>query len=154
VFNATMVGSGRPLLFSTIERDRNLSVARTFDSLYEGYDAPVTSAVRMSATFPYVTPAARAHRYKENDWRKAEYHVVDGGYYDNYGMAALVECLDNELDKLDELDKSDRSELKDLAELMVIRIHSMPVMQSPDKSPDRIPEDDRGFLFQLGVPIF
>src|SRR5262249_48136998 len=76
VFNATMVGSGRPLLFSTIERDRNLSVARTFDSLYEGYDAPVTSAVRMSATFPYVTPAARAHRYKENDWRKAEYHVV------------------------------------------------------------------------------
>jgi hypothetical protein len=155
VFNATLVGSGRPLLFSTIDRDENLSVAWTFDELYEGYDAPVTSAVRMSATFPYVTPAARAHRYKENDWRKAEFHVVDGGYYDNYGMAALVECLDNELDKLDELHKS---ELKDLTELMVIRIHSMPVMKSsgksPDKSPDRIPEDDRGFLFQMGAPLF
>ncbi|HEU0178397.1 MAG TPA: hypothetical protein VFV58_29385, partial [Blastocatellia bacterium] len=139
VFNATMVDSGRPLLFSTIEHDKNLSVAKVFDRLYEGYDTPVTSAVRMSATFPYVTPAARAHRDGKRDWSEAEYHVVDGGYYDNYGVTALIECLDNELDKPE----------VDVTELMVIRIHSIPVVNEPDRSPQR----NRGFLYQMGVPI-
>ncbi|HEV2663303.1 MAG TPA: hypothetical protein VG324_00215, partial [Blastocatellia bacterium] len=139
VFNSTIVDSGRPLLFSTIEHDQNLSGAQIFDRLYEGYDTPVTSAVRMSATFPYVTPAARAHRADKSDWREAEYHVVDGGYYDNYGMAALVECLDNKLEK----------PAVNVAELMVIRIHSMPVVNAPDRGPER----NRGFFYQMGVPI-
>jgi predicted acylesterase/phospholipase RssA len=139
VFNATIVDSGGPLLFSTIEYDQTPSVAKIFDRLYEGYDTPVTSAVRMSATFPYVTPAARAHRDGKSDWPDAEYHVVDGGYYDNYGMAALVECLDNELEM----------PAVNVTELMVIRIHSMPVVNSPDRSPVK----KRGFFFQLGVPV-
>jgi hypothetical protein len=139
VFNATMVDSGRPLLFSTIEHGQNLSVAKIFDRLYAGYDTPVTSAVRVSATFPYVTPAARAHRDGKRDLSDAEYHVVDGGYYDNYGMAALVECLDNELEK----------QAVDVTELMVVRIHSMPVVNSPDQSP----RSGRGFFFQLGAPV-
>jgi predicted acylesterase/phospholipase RssA len=139
VFNATIVDSGGPLLFSTIEYDQTPSVAKIFDRLYEGYDTPVTSAVRMSATFPYVTPAARAHRDGKSDWPDAEYHVVDGGYYDNYGMAALVECLDNELEM----------PAVNVTELMVIRIHSMPVVNSPDRSPVK----KRGFFFQMGVPV-
>jgi hypothetical protein len=139
VFNATIVDSGGPLLFSTIEYDQTPSVAKVFDRLYEGYDTPVTSAVRMSATFPYVTPAARAHRDGKSDWPDAEYHVVDGGYYDNYGMAALVECLDNELEM----------PAVNVTELMVIRIHSMPVVNSPDRSPVK----KRGFFFQMGVPV-
>ena len=139
VFNATIVDSGGPLLFSTIEYDQTPSVAKIFDRLYEGYDTPVTSAVRMSATFPYVTPAARAHRDGKSDWPDAEYHVVDGGYYDNYGMSALVECLDNELEM----------PAVNVTELMVIRIHSMPVMNSPDRSPVK----KRGFFFQMGVPV-
>jgi hypothetical protein len=93
----------------------------------------------MSATFPYVTPAARAHRDKKSDLSDAEYHVVDGGYYDNYGMAALVECLDNELEKQE----------VDVTELMVIRIHSMPVVTSPEESP----RSGRGFFFQMGAPV-
>jgi hypothetical protein len=137
VFNATMVDSGRPLLFSTIEHQQNLSVAKTFDRLYPGYDTTVTSAVRMSATFPYVTPAARAHRDKESDLSDAEYHLVDGGYYDNYGMAALVECLDNELEK----------PAVNVTELMVIRIHSMPV------GAEVSPQGGRGFFFQTKAPV-
>jgi hypothetical protein len=143
VFNTTVVDNGRPLLFSTIEHTKNPSVAQIFDRLYDGYDTPVTSAVRMSATFPFVTPAARAHRRDKNrdlsDWSDAEYHVVDGGYYDNYGMASLVECLDNELNKPE----------MEVDELMVIRIHSMPVV----KSPDRGLEKKRGFFYQMGVPF-
>lgn len=137
VFNATVVDSGRPLLFSTIDHDQNLSVAMTFNELYKNYDAPVTSAVRLSATFPYVTPAARAHRDGESDLSQAEYHVVDGGYYDNYGMATLVEWLDKELQK---------SEVN-VAELMVIRIHSMPV------GLDRQPGGSRGFFYQTEAPL-
>jgi hypothetical protein len=136
VFNATLVDSGRPLLFSTIDHDQNLSVAKVFDRLYEGYDTPVTSAVRMSATFPYVTPAARATR-GERDRSNAEYHVVDGGYYDNYGMAALVECLDNELEK----------PAVNVTELMVIRIHSMPV------GAEVRPQGGSGFFFQTKAPV-
>jgi hypothetical protein len=139
VFNATVVDNGRPLLFSTIEHGQNVSVAQIFDRLYEGYDTPVTSAVRMSATFPYVTPAARAHRDGQSDWAQAEYHVVDGGYYDNYGVTALVECLDNELEKPE----------INVSELMVIRIHSMPVVQSPDRGLEK----KRGFFYQMSVPI-
>jgi hypothetical protein len=139
VFNATVVDNGRPLLFSTIEHHKNPSVAQIFDRLYEGYDTPVTSAVRMSATFPYVTPAARAHRNDKSDWAAAEYHVVDGGYYDNFGMTALVECLDHELEKPE----------INVSELMVIRIHSMPVVASPDRGLEK----KRGFFYQMGVPI-
>ncbi len=137
VFNATMVDNGRPLLFSTIEHDQNLSVAKTFDGLYPGYDAPVTTAVRLSSAFPYVTPASRAHREDKRDRSDPEYHVVDGGYYDNYGMAALVECLDKELEKL----------AVDVTELMVIRIHSMPAGM------DRGPNSRRGFFYQTGAPV-
>jgi hypothetical protein len=139
VFNTTIVDNGCPLLFSSIEHDQNVSVAQVFDKLYDGYDAPVTSAVRLSATFPYITPAARAHRSDKTDWRTPEYHVVDGGYYDNYGVTALVECLDNELDKPE----------VNVAELMVIRIHSNPVMNAPD----RTLEKKRGFFYQVGVPL-
>jgi Patatin-like phospholipase len=140
IFNATLVDNGCPLLFSSIEHDENVSVAQVFDKLYDGFDAPVASAVRMSATFPYVTPAARAHRFEISDWADAEYHVVDGGYYDNYGVTALVECLDNELDK----------QAVDVTELLVIRIHSNPIVNSPD----RPLEKKRGFFYQVGVPLF
>ncbi len=138
VFNATLVDNGRPLLFSTIDHDQDLSVAETFEKLYKNrYDAPVTSAVRLSATFPYVTPAARAHRDDQSDFTQMDFHAVDGGYYDNYGMATLVEWLDRELEK---------SGLA-AAELMVIRIHSMPV------SLDSRPDSGRGFLFQTEAPL-
>jgi hypothetical protein len=137
IFNATVVDSGRPLLFSTIDHDLDLSIARSFNQVYRDYDLPVTSAVRLSATFPFVTPAARAHRDGESDLSQAEYHVVDGSYYDNYGMSTLVEWLDKTLERAG----------NEIEEVMVIRIHSMPVgMAHP-------PGDNRGFFFQAFVPI-
>jgi hypothetical protein len=51
----------------------------------------------MSAAFPYVSPAATP------DWGKGEpypkYHLVDGGYYDNYGLVALSQWLDDALEE-------------------------------------------------------
>jgi hypothetical protein len=68
---------------------------RLFHDLYNRkIDIPLVTAARLSATFPFVSPSARA----EGEWAKQErYHFVDGGYYDNYGVSTLVEWLDDAL---------------------------------------------------------
>src|SRR5262249_27402625 len=65
-------------------------------------DLRAATAARLSASFPYVSPAARSHL---GDPDSALAHVVDGGYYDNYGVTSLVEWLDYALGKglLDEV---------------------------------------------------
>jgi len=49
-----------------------------------------STAARLSATFPYVSPAARGYPCPAT-------HIVDGGYYDNFGvttaMGWLIEAL-------------------------------------------------------------
>lgn len=67
VFNATEVESGRGVPLGT---------------LHTGL-SPVTAA-RLSASFPYVTPAPRVNERT---------HFADGGYYDNYGVTAAVAFL-------------------------------------------------------------
>jgi hypothetical protein len=94
VFNATLAEMGVRLLASTapLEEDRGLKESHrarlNFQTLYPGYDLSVATAARLSATFPYVTPATRANV------PGTQPHVVDGGYFDNFGMSTLVEWLD------------------------------------------------------------
>jgi Patatin-like phospholipase len=89
IFNSTFAESGEPLLFSTSEiQDRPVPPHRwNFFEKYRDADIPIVTAVRLAATFPFVSPAARALT------SKPENHVVDGGYYDNYGVSSLVEWL-------------------------------------------------------------
>jgi len=49
---------------------------QNFHQVHSGRDVRVETATRMSAAFPYVSPAARA----DTPWN-AE-HLVDGGYFD------------------------------------------------------------------------
>ena len=81
LFNATIVENGASLAFA------NFDLARADAAFHQitGRDTKVTTAVRLSATFPLVTPAARAEA--------SGFHVVDGGYYDNAGVAAALEVL-------------------------------------------------------------
>jgi Patatin-like phospholipase len=137
VFNATLAELGQPLLFSTVDHVRRQTTSRSFHSIYDGYDVPVATAVRLSSTFPYITPAARAYFIDQGDVREPQYHVVDGGYYDNYGIATLVEWLDAALEKCG----------REVKEVMVIRIHGAPV------DGEREPDGNRGFLYQMTVPI-
>ncbi len=58
-----------------------------FHTVYAGRDVLLETAVRMSAAFPYVSPASRA----DTPWN-AE-HLVDGGYFDNSGLFALTEWM-------------------------------------------------------------
>jgi hypothetical protein len=91
IFNSMIAETGFPMVFSTVDMPK--ATARFIDdfyALYPGRDVPITTAARLSATFPYVSPAATADVARGR-------HAVDGGYYDNYGMATLIAVLDTAL---------------------------------------------------------
>jgi hypothetical protein len=90
VFNATIVDTGRRLLLSPVGIPRAPG-ADHLVSLYGGRDMSVVTAARLSATFPYVTPVARAVPAARG--RSAPYYVADGGYYDNFGVATALDWV-------------------------------------------------------------
>ena len=65
---------------------------RGVDQKDAGYaDLPIASAAQLSATFPYVSSAARAPMIVDNAVNSV--HFADGGYYDNDGTASVLEFL-------------------------------------------------------------
>jgi hypothetical protein len=105
LFNATIAETGERLVLSPLKLNPlpggcvagdtsfdDCVDARTFSKLYEDKDLPVTTAARLSATFPFVSPITRP-RFVDSDEVPNPYHVADGGYYDNYGVVSLVEGL-------------------------------------------------------------
>lgn len=139
VMNATIAETGERLLLATTllkqskERAR-VDATRLHNINGKKLDVGVVTAARLSASFPYVTPAARA------DEQGPQPHVVDGGYYDNYGMATLVEWLNEALG-------GTRDEIKSV---MVIQIHGAPV--DPDQSEKRHAKS-RGWFYQAFAPL-
>jgi hypothetical protein len=89
VFNAMAAESGEPMLFPTFQLPNSLA-AFDFYKHYDKRDVPMTTAVRLSAGFPYVSPASRADA---DDEKRAYTHVVDGGYFDNFGISTLAEVV-------------------------------------------------------------
>jgi len=103
LFNSTIAETGEPMLFATsrlnysaqVEKTNgNFAHRKTFFAEYPGYDMEVVTAARLAASFPFVTPAARPLTVG------AQYHEVDGGYYDNYGVNSLMAWLNEALDHL------------------------------------------------------
>lgn len=100
-FNATVVESGRQLVLSTVDypasdSSRTILHDRTFHRVYgDSADISMVSAARLSATFPYVTPVARARYAGDRGDRYAlpSWHIADGGYFDNLGVMAAVEWV-------------------------------------------------------------
>ncbi|MEO8277948.1 MAG: patatin-like phospholipase family protein [Thermoanaerobaculia bacterium] len=99
IFNATTVESG--------ERFEMSSIALTggggrsdFREAFPEYDLSVSAAARLSATFPFVSVAARGRSAHGVADLKA--HFVDGGYYDNSGLLSALELLDRLLGELHE----------------------------------------------------
>jgi hypothetical protein len=92
-FNTTLAESGEKLVIGTFDLPRAPKreyVRRTFHELHPGLDlAPVTAA-RLSATFPFVAPAARVGAHLP---AADALHFVDGGYYDNYGFTTAADFL-------------------------------------------------------------
>jgi len=94
IFNATASESGQRFLVATT--DAPFQGAKQFSDLFPGKDIRISTAARLSATFPYVSPLARASK----GLVKNGYHVGDGGYYDNSGLLTAVEWLSEAGDEL------------------------------------------------------
>jgi len=137
LFNATVAESGQRMLFSTttLETASTDVGRREFVLDFPRLDVPVTTAVRLSATFPYVSPAARVNRNAGFD---EQYHYVDGGYYDNYGTATIVEWLRLGLSKL-------QTELPN--RVLIVEIRSFPNTTAAE------PRDQGGWLADLLQPL-
>jgi hypothetical protein len=95
IFNTTITESGQRLPLATTDLPEGTPGRLNYDQLFtegERKDIRILTAVRLSASFPYVSPAARAAKVEG-----PQSHIVDGGYYDNYGISSLVEWLDAKL---------------------------------------------------------
>ncbi len=134
IFNGTINETGEPLVMATTDmKTGNEPGLRTFYQLYPDSDLPVVTAVRLGATFPYVTPSARALS------TKSEYHVIDGGYYDNYGVSSAVSWLDEGF-----FDLTARGQK--VPPVLIIQIRSFPddALNGPTT---------KGWFFQTYAPI-
>lgn len=134
IFNATLVETGEPFLLATSDVPRREVAGlgrRTFADLCPDSDLPLVTAVRLAATFPFVTPAARAVS------SKPEYHVVDGGYYDNFGVDSLLNWLEDAL-------ASTLPEKR--PDILIVQIRSFPSAVTAKAT-------NRGWFYQLLAPL-
>jgi hypothetical protein len=140
-FNATVVETGQRLAIATFDRPPSSSLQTwTFEDVYGSRDIAVVTAARLSATFTYVTPVARAREETAAKW-----HIADGGYQDNYGVATLVDWLAAALvdPRTMPVDASGRP-CDDRLRIAIVRIGS----HETDSEPK-----NRSWAFQVGAPI-
>lgn len=128
IFNATQVETGEPLLLATTDMPPQIP---TFKTSAPDSDIPVVTAARLASTFPYVSPATKAAS------GSPPYHVVDGGYYDNYGLYSLLEWLNEALTS---------SSPGKTPDILIIQIHSFPSGARPEAK-------NRGWFYQTWAPL-
>jgi len=145
VLNSTITETGERLLLGTTQLSKNngsLSCGKARKDMSDlfpaGQDLQVVTAARLSASFPYVTPAARAKLAGPQP------HVVDGGYYDNYGMSTLVEWLDEAL-------KESLKREHPIRNVLVIQVHGAPLNESDLH--ERQYAKSRGWFYQAIAPL-
>jgi hypothetical protein len=160
IFNSTLVETGERYILSSTDfeddrpidcNDRSNNQINQHTGRFEFFkhycrsDLKVRTAARLSATFPYVSPAARI--LMSDGWGNKEAakagiyipqpHAVDGGYYDNYGMASLLDWLNRSLQNMKNRPRK----------VLIIEIRSYPEEETSATS------DSRGFLFQTLNPL-
>jgi hypothetical protein len=161
IFNSTVVERGERLTFSTVGCDPSIPTDpksvpgfRDFTSLYPETDILISTAVRLSSTFMFVSPAARplcATKLVPREdvtpvTRPAaldnlNLHIVDGGYYDNSGVTALVQWLHSGLSRL----KNSSKRLP--RKILIIEINGFPSVK------EKYVKEERGTLFQFWAPF-
>ena len=111
IFNSTDAATGRRVLFDTIPTPRReTEVGKTsrpynYRELLSGkVDVSPATAVRTSATFPYVSPFTRPSNASPTGEGVA---ICDGGYVDNEGIVTAVDWIDFVLKRWYPIRKSD-----------------------------------------------
>ena len=98
VFNATLVETGQRFLACPVlgppSAGPPTAQSRQLFELYPDAAPLVSTMVRLSATFPFVSPISRPERYPNARWPLSDaYHFADGGYVDNEGMVTVIHWL-------------------------------------------------------------
>jgi hypothetical protein len=114
-----VVEDGRPLLISNLQLT-NFSGGMEFFRLFPAARAlKLSTALRMNAAFPYVTPAV-------NLPTKPLRRVVDAGYLDNYGVGLVADWLMRHRDWLK----------KNTSRVILIQIRAYPIdLDHPSQGP-------------------
>jgi hypothetical protein len=135
IFNSTVVETGERMLLGTTTIGTGKAPGRTdFGATYPKSDVLVVTAARLSSTFPYVTPPARI---EPNGRFTNDFHLVDGGYYDNYGTVTLVEWLAEGL----------KTSTRPPSRILLLEIRTFP------ESVERTPDARRGWIFEATHPL-
>jgi DNA-binding transcriptional regulator YhcF (GntR family) len=176
IFNATAVETGQRVLISPVQGYATRDGAPN-DSDYERADVPIdflrfysraaetpndvnprlTTAVRLSATFAYVTPVARplpfdqvssdANPHNEAARRRLELHLCDGGYSDNTGLVTAVRVVHDLITAYRQKVKDGIIEKPPFERVLFLRIEPFP----PNAT--KIAKDNRGLKSALFGPL-
>lgn len=184
VYNTTLVENGRPFFVSPMKfvegkmsdyvsklLTKDTDTALDFKTLYhncgtngdQACNLALTTAARLSASFPYVTPMARNDR--ENIIKNKEgqnikikdkngndtdflqnYHIADGEYYDNSGTFTAMNWLNNFLEYNNSLENKDHR--INIKKVMILQINAFP---EEDLKLDQ--EGSLGFLVSTTGPL-
>ncbi|MFW6175976.1 MAG: hypothetical protein ACOC7L_04050, partial [Acidobacteriota bacterium] len=144
VFNSTVVETGEQLLLTPLTGFA--PQAADFLSTYPGYDLPVATGARLSASFPWVSPVARPRTGEGNPSVTPPWHGADGGYYDNFGVVSLVSWVLS-------LDAAQIEELRRRG-VVLVRIRAFPPAGALAEGGDDGAEPaDRGWLYSAVGPL-
>jgi hypothetical protein len=174
IFNATSVETGERLALSTVPTTRLNVGSYEFSTRYHA-DLAMTTAARLSSTFPLVSPTARPGpsrdatgggyslpgvEFRDLFPRGGNYlHAVDGGYYENSGIVAAVEWLDEALGGMVEKGKETGQSMLPrkilFIELNAFPMEDLPVETAPPRPTDPAidaGESSRGTIYDLTSP--
>ncbi|HSK81230.1 MAG TPA: patatin-like phospholipase family protein, partial [Thermoanaerobaculia bacterium] len=140
VLNSTVVETGEQFLLTSLDLPQSWKARRFYDA-YPGYDVPVVTAARLSATFPWVSPITQALQ-EDGDLPPGPLHLADGGYYDNFGVVTAVNWLRS-------LVPGHLDELRRRGVLLVV-IRAFPEKEEPTPSASR---ETAGWLYTTVGPI-
>lgn len=134
VFNATIVETGQRFPIATVDLGRV-----SFRGLYPHHTLRACTAANLSAAFPLVLPAASPWTEKGTIPKPIRYHLVDGGYYDNYGLVSALDFLEAGLAELDPQVRCGKT-------VVILRIEG-------HRDADAEANPGTGLLFQLRAPL-
>jgi hypothetical protein len=143
---STMVNTGGPLILGTSRVSGSAGHPISADWLEgdrlhvrgsEPMDIPVLRAARLSASFPFVSPAARPREANRQP------HMADGGFFDNYGTATLTEWLDQALEGQQSVGGS-------VERVLLIQTQGFPRGAETLPAPEASHE---GWPFQMAAPL-
>lgn len=90
-YNSTHAENGFTTLLSNAKVDKTVFNNKEDFFSIVGKDVPQSTAISVSARFPFLTPPALVKDSKGDKWG----HLVDGGYVDNMGANTIMELYDH-----------------------------------------------------------